>query len=157
MTPRAVTTMAEALLATFHCDSTLFGLAVESVQEVLTGQDLQPVPRAPHGVVGMINLRGRVLAVTDVRTRMGMRPAAQGDDGAYYVVHGSAGLDVLRVDRIAEVVPVLLQDMIPVPDTTPPAIADLLSHAYQLDEQLLLVIDLSRLLDSAGQGLVMRT
>lgn len=149
--------MTHTLLAAFHCDTSLFGLAVDSVQEVLAGQDMQPVPRAPHGVIGMINLRGRVLAVTDVRTRMGLEPTPLTHDGAFYVVHGPAGLDVLRVDRPAEVMPVRIEDAIPVPDTTPMGIAALLSHAHQVEENLLLVVDLRRLLDTAGEGLAMRS
>lgn len=139
--------MTECVLATFSCGDMLLGVPVESVYEVLRDQRLEPVPRAPLGVVGLISVRGRILAVTDVRTRLGV-PPAEDTDPAYYVVQGQDGLDVLRVDRAAEVLAVNSQQAIEVPDTTPAAIARQLSGAYHVDDLLVLVVDLNRLLDA---------
>ena len=142
--------MPETLLATFHCDEMLLGLEVESVQEVLRDQTLIHVPRAPRGVAGMISLRGRILAVTDVRTRMGLPPAAHADN-AYYIVRGPEGLDVLLVDSAGLVVGVHTDDIMGVPDTTPTQIARQVRGAYQVDGQPLLVVDLNRILDTADE------
>lgn len=139
--------MSETLLATFHVAGMTWGLPVDSVREVLGDQVLQPVPRAGNGVIGMLNLRGRVLAVTDVRLLVGL-PAAADQGAALYVVERSRGLDVLRVDHAGEVVAAQDGCAIPVPQATPAAIAQHLSGALEVEGRLLLVVDLNRLLDA---------
>ncbi len=141
--------MSELQLATFSCDSTLFGLPVHAVREVLAAQDVQPVPRAPEAVLGIINLRGRILAVTDVRTCMGL-PTSVGQQDVYYVVDHEQGTDVLRVDQVGAVVAVRPADEVAVPDTTPKEIAARVSGAYQVEQAPVLVVDLRRLLATAG-------
>lgn len=141
--------MGEVLLATFSIQTTRFGLPVQSVREVLGAQHVRAVPRAPEAVVGLVNLRGRILAVTDVRTRMGMTPV-HGAGDVYYVVEHAYGAEVLRVDGAGPVVSVQDFDAVAVPDTTPAAIAARVSGAYQVEGSLVLVVDLRRLL--AGEG-----
>lgn len=62
--------MAKALLVTLQ--SQLFGLPVEHVAEMVTMPPVSRLPHAPEHVRGLINLRGRVLAVSDLRRRLGM-------------------------------------------------------------------------------------
>ncbi len=47
--------------STFYLDNLFFGVAVNQVQEVLTYQEMTPLPLAPLGVKGLINLRGQVV------------------------------------------------------------------------------------------------
>jgi purine-binding chemotaxis protein CheW len=143
--------MAEVLLATFHCDATLFGLPVRAVREVLGEQDVQPAPRSPAGVVGIINLRGRILAVTDVRTRLGLPPGPE-SGSVYFVVDHEQDTDVLRVDHPGAVVAAQEAEAVAVPDTTPADIAAQVSAAYQVEGALVLVVDLRRLLAMGQAG-----
>lgn len=142
--------MAEAIYATFHIDDMLFGIAVGAVQEVLLQQAVEPVPKAPHAVVGVLTLRGRILAVTDVRTRLGL-PAVRVEP-AYFVVRDETGTDVLTVDSAGEIVTLDDNDQIPVPQTTPAAIARHVLGAHEVDEHVMFVVDLSRMLHT-GRGL----
>lgn len=139
--------MSEVLLATFRCDAMVLALPVEVVLEVLGDQSLEPVPRAPGAVIGLISLRGRILAVTDVRARMGL-PDGRQPDPAFYVVETGDELEVLRVDRAGEVLSVHPDQAIAVPDTTPAAIAAQLDGAFHVADQLVLVVDLKRILDA---------
>lgn len=139
--------MSEVLLATFRCDAMVLALPVEVVLEVLRDQNLEAVPRAPAGVIGLISLRGRILAVTDVRARLGL-PGMVDPDPGFYVVQTGDEMDVLRVDRAGEVVSVYAHQAIAVPDTTPAAIAAQLNGAYHVADQLVLVVNLNRILDA---------
>jgi purine-binding chemotaxis protein CheW len=132
----------------------LLGLDVMVVQEVLRGQPVESVPRAPEAVIGIMNLRGRLLGVTDVRTRLG-RPPAANMDPTYVVVRDGDDTDVLRVDAPAEVVTMDDQACLPVPDTTPAVIASNLRGAFDLDGQVLLVVDLNRLLHTRDDWVAM--
>ena len=67
---------------TFTVADHLFGVPVMRVQDILTPQDIAPVPGGPPEVRGLINLRGRIVTVIDMRTRLSLpnarpqRPAA---------------------------------------------------------------------------------
>ena len=63
---------------TFAVGDHLFGVPVEQVQDILTLHAIARVPLGPPEVRGMINLRGRIVTVVDVRTRLGMEPAEAG-------------------------------------------------------------------------------
>lgn len=88
--------------ATFHLGEELLALRVEDVQEVLMPQPLTPVPLAPGYVVGLLNLRGQILAAVDLRRRLGF-PPRQGEAENLVVVRGSEQLMALLVDSIGDV------------------------------------------------------
>ena len=56
----------------FWLGDRMFGVAVERVQEVLRYMEMTPIPLAPRRIAGLINLRGRILTVIDLRRRFGM-------------------------------------------------------------------------------------
>ena len=64
--------------ATFSLDGLLFGIEVGRIQEVLSYQEMTPVPLAPPAVLGLINLRGQIVAAVDLRRRLGLRERAPG-------------------------------------------------------------------------------
>ncbi|HVT34525.1 MAG TPA: chemotaxis protein CheW [Nevskiaceae bacterium] len=87
----------------FRLDGQLYGLAIGEVQEVLASADIEPVPGAPPFVLGVINLRGHIVTVLDLRSCLGTRTAA---DGASCLVIANSGSQLLGfcVDGIADVV-----------------------------------------------------
>ena len=56
---------------TFNLDRLWFGIPVERVQEVIASPAVTPVPLAPRAVTGLINLRGQIVTVIDLRRRLG--------------------------------------------------------------------------------------
>jgi purine-binding chemotaxis protein CheW len=93
-----------------------YGIAILDVQEVLADADVEPVPRAPAEVLGVINLRGRIVTVVDMRARLGL--PAQADVGRCVIIVEFEGQPVgLRVDRVAEVINVAASKIKPAPDT----------------------------------------
>ena len=67
---------------TFYINRLLFGVEVETVQEVIRHQEMTGVPLAPEVVAGLINLRGQIVTAIDLRRRLGVRdrPAAVADE-----------------------------------------------------------------------------
>ena len=59
----------------FRIENEEFGVGIQQVQEIIWLTDITRVPRAPHFVEGIINLRGSVLPVIDMRKRFGLPPA----------------------------------------------------------------------------------
>jgi purine-binding chemotaxis protein CheW len=65
----------ELHLLTFTLDREEFGIPVTQVREVIRVAQITRVPQAPAHVRGVANLRGRILAVVELRSRMGLAPA----------------------------------------------------------------------------------
>lgn len=89
-------------LLTFSTGGQLFALPVGDVREVLAGPSITPVPRAPSDVAGLLNLRGRVLCVLDLSTRLGLTTARRARPGVVVVEVGSE-LVGLAVDELLDV------------------------------------------------------
>lgn len=133
-------------VCTFVVADLLLGVAVEHVVEVVRGEQLTDVPLAPEGVVGLLNLRGRIVPAIDARVRLGLACRDQSATSAH-VVLALAGEQVsLVVDREGEVVSVQATDRHDVPETVPTGIRTLLTSAYRRDGALLLVLDPSLVL-----------
>jgi hypothetical protein len=64
--------MASRQFATFEVADQLFGVEVDTVQEVLSYNEYTPVPLAPPAVGGLFNLRGQVIAAVDLRVQLGL-------------------------------------------------------------------------------------
>ncbi len=151
--PTTATAGDRARMATFEADGLLLGVDVARVQEVLGGGDVTPVPLAPPAVLGLLNLRGRILTVVDARQRLGLapRPVGDNDDALVQVVLGSGGEAVsLVVDRAGDVVDVDLRSREPVPVTLDATIRTFVTAVHQLADALLLVLDVDRALAVGG-------
>ncbi len=57
---------------TFHLASEEYGLKIRGIREIIGFMPITPLPRAPHGVLGVINLRGKVIPVMDLRSKFGL-------------------------------------------------------------------------------------
>lgn len=86
----------------FELAGQLYGVPILAVQEVLADADIEPVPGAPHGVLGVINLRGAIVTVADLRLLLGLAPAAE-SRGALIVFDAGTEAVAARVDRVTQV------------------------------------------------------
>lgn len=143
--------MTDTLLATFWADGMWFGLDVSRVQEVLRDQSIEPVPRAPSGVMGLVNLRGQVIAAIDLRVRLGSETTPRPATPVHYICLSPGVLESLVVDHEGDVIDVAATELGEVPETTPASIAALLRGAVMCHDELLLVLDLDRVLRT-GDG-----
>jgi purine-binding chemotaxis protein CheW len=97
-----------------------FGIAVLHVREIIRLQKITPVPQTPEFVKGVINLRGRVIPIVDLRIKFGL-PAEIADRTCIVVVHvgqpGNPPLPMgLIVDSVEEVVTLAPDQIEPTPD-----------------------------------------
>lgn len=143
----SATTAATAAFVTATVAGQLFGIPIERAQDVFTVASLTPVPLAPADVLGLTNLRGRVVTALDIRPRLGLpaRQAAEGDMAVGIQADGEPFGIV--VDRIGEIVTVDPRDVEPNPVHLHPAWAALSRGVYGLDDGLLLVLDVDALLE----------
>ena len=80
-----------------------FALPVVQVREILRLQEMTPLPKAPAFMAGVINLRGRVLAVIDLRKRFELEPASRSDEARIVIVRLPKALVGFIVDSVEEV------------------------------------------------------
>ncbi len=135
---------------TFRLGGHLFGVPVETVQEVLRQQDLTKVPLAPDAVSGLINLRGQIVITVDLRTQIGLPPRPAGEPATNVVVRTSEGTTSLQVDEIGDVLEPELDLFEAPPETVPSRVRDLVVKVCKLEHDLMLVLDTDKavLIDS---------
>lgn len=131
----------------------LFGIPVLQVQDVLGHQKITRIPLAPPEVAGSLNLRGRIVTAIDVRLRLGL-PARSKDakdkSGMSIVVDHRGELYSLMVDSVGEVLSLSSDDFERNPATLDIRWRDLSTGIYRLNNTLLVVLDVSRLLNFAN-------
>ena len=129
---------------TFFVQGLLFGVEVETVQEVIRHQEMTPVPLAPAVVAGLINLRGQIVTAIDLRRRLALRERSEGELPMNVVVRTCDGAVSLLVDEIGDVVEVHETDFEPPPENLANTSRELIRGVYKLKNNLLLVLDTQR-------------
>jgi len=133
-------------LVTFRLKDETYGINVMQVQEVLRVTEIAPVPGAPQYVLGIINLRGNVVTVIDTRTRFGL-PTTDLDDASRIVIIESEDQVVgILVDSVAEVVELRHSEIDSAPNIGNEESARYIQGVTSRDEDLLIVVDLNKLL-----------
>jgi purine-binding chemotaxis protein CheW len=147
--------MSSQQFTTFTVDGQLFGVEVESVQEIIRYQPMTPVPLAAPAVAGLINLRGEVLPAIDVRKRLSTWSRGGPEQPVNVIVRTDTGPVSLLVDQIGAVVDARDDDFEPPPETLVGPARALIRGAYKLDSELLLALDLAGVvsIDSHPDGL----
>ena len=141
---------------TFRVADHLFGVPVTRVQDILTPHAIAPVPGGPREVRGLINLRGRIVTVVDLRTRLSL-PLRDGAKAGGMCVTVECGGEyyTLFVDAVGDVVtlsPTLRERNPSTLDQVWKAVAE---AVYRTDEGLLIALDIDQLLalePNAGCG-----
>ena len=135
-------------LVTFSLLEEEFGLPILDVREIIRMTEITPVPNAPSFVEGVINLRGQIIPVVDLRKRFNLNATEIDDDSRIVVVEIVGNILGLIVDKVSEVL------RIPVDSNSPPPglVANGLGSEYIRGitnhlEKMLILIDLKKVFD----------
>ena len=146
---------AQQQFCTFFIQGLMYGVEVETVQEVIRHQEMTGVPLAHEVVAGLINLRGQIVTAIDLRRRLGVGDRRQGELPMNVVVRTGDGAVSLLVDEIGDVVEVEQKDFEEAPDTLANTSRELIRGVYKLNKELLLVLNTQRSVNisaSAGES-----
>ena len=138
-------------LCTFHLDHLWFGIAVERVQEVMSAPSITPVPLAPRGVAGRVNLRGQIVTVIDLWRRLGFRERPAAGLPAMVMVRSENTVVGLLVDEIGEVVEAPAEAFEAAPANLPLESQGLVPRVCKFPRRLLHALDLDKVLRSDGE------
>ncbi len=131
---------------TFCLDEEVYGINVMQVQEVLRYTDIAPVPGAPSYVLGIINLRGNVVTVIDTRTRFGLGHNDITEHSRIVIIESEKQVVGIMVDSVAEVVYLKTSEIDSAPHVGTDESAKFIQGVSNRDDQLLILVDLNKLL-----------
>ena len=138
----------EVQLACFRVGDQLYGLNILRIREIVRPQKLRPVPKAPTFIEGVINLRGAVIPVVDLRRRFDL-PIPANDRKTRIMICALSGRIVgLQVDEMVEVRRYSRQEIQPAPHFLQGRGAEYFLGVCRRDEDLVMVIDLLKILTS---------
>lgn len=136
----------ERHIVVFRLNGTLFALDIRSVQEIVQQSDIVPVPGAPPFILGIVNLRGRIMAVVDTKRLLGIG-ATPADKVLVMVAQLGEHLVGFTVDAVEQVTRIAPDMVEPVGDLVASEEARRLEGVLKLDGKLVLLLDAARLLD----------
>ena len=136
----------------FHLDEEQFGTQVLKVLEIMGLQDITSIPQVPDYVKGVINLRGKVIPVVDLRLKFGLPPKPYLARTCIVVVrsqHGDEDATVgIIVDGVDEVINVTAADIEDIPDFGPGIETPCLSGIARINGSVKLLLDIDYVLNT---------
>lgn len=133
-------------LVTFRIGEEEFGVNILQVQEIIRMLDITKVPKAPDFVEGVINLRGKVIPIIDLRKRFGLPFRERDKMSRIIVVELGATVVGFIVDAVSEVLRLPASTVEPPPPVVAGLDAEYISGVGKLDDRLLIMLDMNRLL-----------
>jgi purine-binding chemotaxis protein CheW len=138
---------------TFALGREEYGLEILKVREIIGYIEVTGVPQTPSFVRGVINLRGQVIAVVDLRTKFGMETAQRTDQTCIIVVETQAGGRKINtgivVDRVSEVLDIAAEQIEDAPSLGPATASDFILGMGKIGECVKILLDIDRVLSEA--------
>ena len=154
LTAAAKSRTSELQIVVFELGDERYGLDIATVYEIIRYQPITAVPQAPAFVEGVINLRGRIIPVVDLRDRFGM---SQGDltKASRIVVADAGGTRLgLVVDGVSEVLMVPTDAIEATPDVAVNAEHEYLRGIAKLGERLIILLSLDGLFGIGDRSMI---
>lgn len=129
-----------------------FAVDILSVQEINRMVEITRVPKAPSFVEGVINLRGRIIPVLNLRRRFAMAEVERTAKSRIVVVNVKGRTVGLIVDSVSEVLRVPKSTIEPPPSLETAIGAEFIQGVGRIKDRLLIVIELTRLLTPGEEG-----
>ncbi|WP_419787818.1 chemotaxis protein CheW [Pseudodesulfovibrio sp.] len=135
-------------LVTFSIGEEEFGVNILQVQEIIRTMDITRVPRAPEFVEGVINLRGKVIPIVDMRSRFGLVHKEHDKYTRIIVIEIETIIVGFVVDSVSEVLRIPANSVQPPPPVVAGMDSDYIDGVGKLEDRLLILLDLDSLLDN---------
>jgi purine-binding chemotaxis protein CheW len=137
-------------VVTFALGSEEYGVDIAQVQEINRMVTITKVPRAPQFMEGVINLRGRLIPVIDLRTRFGMSRSERTKDTRIVVTEIGTKRVGMVVDSVSEVLRIPVEQIEDAPDLIAGVDTEYIRGVGKMGERLIIMLDLGRVI-SAGE------
>ncbi|MDL2210702.1 chemotaxis protein CheW [Desulfovibrio sp. OttesenSCG-928-O18] len=135
-------------LVTFSIGEEEFGVDILKVQEIIRTMEITKVPRAQDFVEGVINLRGKVIPIIDLRRRFGFTSKEHDKHTRIIVIEINNMIVGFVVDSVSEVLRIPAATVEPPPPVVAGVESEYISGVGKLQDRLLILLDLDKLLSS---------
>jgi len=137
--------LGELHLVTFSLGE-YYGVDISQVQEIIRVGTITAVPNSPSYMEGVINLRGRILPVLNLRKKLSLTPKEITKDSRIVVTEVNGKLLGLLVDSVSHVIKIPSDAVEPAPEEVLEIDTDYITGVCNLDNRLIILLDLERLL-----------
>lgn len=135
-------------LVTFSIGEEEFGVDILKVQEIIRTMEITKVPRAQDFVEGVINLRGKVIPIIDLRRRFGLDSKEHDKHTRIIVIEINNMIVGFVVDSVSEVLRIPASTVEPPPPVVAGLESEYISGVGKLHDRLLILLDLDKLLSN---------
>ncbi|RKY26817.1 MAG: chemotaxis protein CheW [Planctomycetota bacterium] len=125
-----------------------YGLEILKVREIIGVMDITPVPRTPEFIKGVINLRGKVIPVIDLRLKFGMQEAERTDETCIIVVDVEGVEMGIVVDKVSEVLDIAGGDIEDAPSFGVTVNTDYILGIGKAQGKVKMLLDIGRVLNA---------
>lgn len=137
---------------TFFLRGEEYGLEILKVQEIIGMMEITPVPRTPDFIRGVINLRGKVIPIIDLRLKFAMEAVGQTEQTCIIVVQ-ARGLQMgIVVDKVSEVLDIATEDIEDAPSFGADVESDYILGIGKSEGRVKLLLDIDRVLTAEELG-----
>lgn len=141
-------------LVTFRMGNEEFALDILKVQEINRIVDITGVPKAPDFVKGVINLRGRVIPVVDIRKKFHLKIKNATKETRIIVVNIMSKTIGLIVDSVSEVLRIDSSTIQPPPPLIAGLDSDYIKGVGKLDDRLIILLDIDKIFTTGEHRLI---
>ena len=129
----------------FNLGNQEYGVPLLSIKEVLGLPEVTPIPQCPSYFLGIMNLRGKVISVMDLRIKIGLKPQNNTETSVMILDLGEQLLGVV-VDKVNAVITINMKDITEAPKMEETKATDYIESVYRHNEQLILLISIAKAL-----------
>jgi len=134
-------------LITFEVSGQIFALDIMAIREIRAWTPVTPMPRVPHYVAGVVNLRGTVLPVIDLAARLGWGATQATPRHAIIVCQVNGQSQGLIVDSVSDIVTLPSDTLQSPPSAGQDAVISFLKGLAAIEDHMVMVLDLQSLSD----------
>jgi purine-binding chemotaxis protein CheW len=141
-------------IVNFHLGNEEYGLDITTVQEIILMGAITKVPRVPDFVRGLINLRGKIIPVVDLRLRFGMDIAESGEHTRIIVVNASGNIFGIVVDAVNEVLRIERDQIESAPAELLGLDQSYIQGLVKREEKIMILLNIDSILSGQDQDII---
>jgi len=149
---KKVQTRQEIQVVGFYIGTDEYALNIAKVREIQAMTDIRKMPKAPSFVEGVINLRGHIVPIIDLRKRFDLPPVSELHQSKILIVEFNRNLVGMIVDNVSEVIRLFSDQIEKAPEVFSYNVgSQYIQGVAKLDERLIVLLDIERLLSFEEQ------
>jgi purine-binding chemotaxis protein CheW len=137
----------EEQFLTFRLDGQEYGIAILKVQEIKGWDKMTPIPNSPPYVKGVLNLRGVIVPVFDLRLRFGLPETVRDAFTVIIVVNIGGRMAGIVVDAVSDVINVSPEQQCAAPEYEGQQNREFIKGLAQVEDKLLILLDIDRMVN----------